>query len=116
MEGDHDQSPAGRQNLQRSLEPVLQAVELVVDVHSDGLEGPGRRVDVAWPGAPRYRGLYRLRQGHGGAEGAALDHESGDPRGPALLAEVSDQTGQLSLGEAVDHLAGGEWAAAVHAH
>src|SRR5215472_10086653 len=116
MERDHDQAPAGRQDLQRSLQTLRKSAQLVVDVHAYCLERARGWMDVRRPRGLGNRRLDGGSQLQSGTKGPAIDDEPCDSRRPPLFTETPDDASEIALRQLVDHLGGGKRAAPVHAH
>lgn len=116
MKGDGRHTPTGCEDPDCGSQSRLEAAQLVVDLHADGLEGPCRGMDVPGPRRPRDRVLDRFGELASGRERSPTDDEFGDPGRPAFLAESRDDPGELALIHSVDQLRGGHRLPGVHPH
>src|ERR1019366_5550752 len=82
------------------LQPATEALQLVVDLDAERLEGPGGGMYPLWPEAARDGLLHQLSKllGRGHRASPPLPDEGpGNRGGEPLLAVGADQGGQLGL-------------------
>lgn len=106
MEGDHREAAAGDQQPLGGEQSAFQLAQLVVHMHPQRLEGPGRRVPLA---APADGGGNELREFAGAADrpaGAGAQNRPGDGAGAPLLAQGPENTGDVVLVRLVDEIGG----------
>jgi hypothetical protein len=114
VKGDDCQPPARRQHALGGVQPVLQFVELAVQVDANRLEHLDRRVLVlARDIADRF--AHHRRQLERTPKRACSDDRSRDPARAALLAQLVDHVGDLGLVGFVQPL-GGCLTFLLHAH
>ena len=117
MKADHDQPPAHLEQAQRLRQQLNQVIQLAVDMDSNALECPRRRMLVLLP--TRVGLTDNLRQatcGHNRCLGARCNDGTGDPACKALLAELFQYRGDILLGRSPQPLRCGLAAAGVHTH
>ncbi|MNN24592.1 hypothetical protein D3C81_1380300 [compost metagenome] len=109
MEGDDDQTAAGRQRGLGGFQTALQLTQFVVDGDTQGLEHAGRGVDRR--AATTAQGLFdHLGQIQGAAErllDAAAQDGGGHPTRLTLVAVLLEDMGQRPVIPSVDEIGGG---------
>ena len=113
---EHRAAPTGLQGGEPGVDGGRQHVELGVHRDADRLEGALGRVTAGAAGRRGDGVAHDLGQLGGGGDGTGGDDRPGDAAGVALVAEGSEQAGQLLLVGVVHDVGGRARLALVHAH
>ena len=100
VEGDDPKTPTGPEERYGGLQPAAEALQLVVDLDAESLEGAGGGMDPLGPEAAGDGLLDQLPELRGGGEGPLTplpDDGPGDAGGEPLVAVAADQGGQVGL-------------------
>jgi hypothetical protein len=117
--GEHDQPPAGGEQVDGLRQGGLEGVQLAVDLDAQGLEGPAGRVGTGPPGGCGHSRLDQLDELAGGGDGgtaACLVEGAGDAAREAFLAVLAQDAGELGPRVGGQHLGRGDPGGGVHAH